>query len=104
MVRPSGRPESPLAGEIQQGRPVVTHPGNQPHEGGQERPPQVACRLPLDDIPFPLYGSILQFRVLQNIGNDIERGRYVLAEAFGKVHCLLMRRVRVEMNTKVLDL
>lgn len=60
--------------------------------------------LPQYNIPLPLNSRILQLRVLQNIRNNINRLRHVLAEALGVVHRLLAGRVRVEVGAEVLDL
>jgi hypothetical protein len=48
-----------------------------------------------DDITFPLNSCRLQFRILQNVGNDINGDRNILSEALCIVHGLLARSVRI---------
>ena len=57
-----------------------------------------------NNVSFPLDCRSLQFRVLQNVGDDVDGLVDVLAEALGVVDGLLSGRVGVEMGTQVLDL
>lgn len=60
--------------------------------------------LSKDDVAFALNGGSIQLGVLQNVANDIDRGRNVLPEAFRIVNGLLPRSVGIEVGSEVFDL
>ena len=56
-----------------------------------------------DNVALALDRRRLELRVLEDIGDDVDRGRDVLPEALRVVHGLLAGGVGVEMGTEVLD-
>jgi len=57
-----------------------------------------------NNITFSLNRSVLKFRILKDIGNDVNSFRNVLPKALGIIHSLFTRRVRVQVCTQILDL
>lgn len=57
-----------------------------------------------DDVTFALNSTILEFRVLQNIADDVNSCGDVLAEALGVIDGLFAGSVGVEVCAEVLDL
>ena len=60
--------------------------------------------LSKDDVAFTLNSSSIQLGVLQNVANNIDRGRDVLPKAFRVVNGLLPRSVGVQVGSEVFDL
>jgi hypothetical protein len=60
--------------------------------------------LPQDNITFPLYGGVLQLRVLQNVRDDVDSDGDILAETFGVVYSLFTGSVGIEVCANVFDL
>ena len=60
--------------------------------------------LAQNDIAFALDGAAFELRVLEDVGDDVDGLRDVLAEALGVVDRLLARSVRIEVRAKVLHL
>lgn len=60
--------------------------------------------LPKNHITLPLNRGIVQFRVLEDVADDVDRLSNVFAEALRVVDGLLPGGVRVQVRTKVLDL
>jgi hypothetical protein len=60
--------------------------------------------LSKNDITLSLNGWRLEFRILKNVGNDINGNRNILSEALCIVHCLLARSVCIQMCAKILNL
>ncbi len=56
-----------------------------------------------DDVALAFDGAAFKLRVLEDVRDDVDSLRDVLAEALGIVNGLLARGVRVEMSTEVLD-
>lgn len=60
--------------------------------------------LPQDDISFPFNSATIELRVLENVADNIDRLRNILAEALGIVDSLLPRGIGIEVGTKILNL
>lgn len=60
--------------------------------------------LAQNDIAFALDGAAFELRVLEDVGDDVDGLRDVLAEALGVVDRLLARSVRIEVRAEVLHL
>ena len=60
--------------------------------------------LTQDDVTLALDGAGLELGVLEDVGDDVDGLRDVLAEALGVVDRLLARGVRVEVRAEVLHL
>jgi hypothetical protein len=60
--------------------------------------------LTYDDVAFALNGAALELGVLEDVGDDVDGLRDVLAEALGVVNRLLTRSVRIEVSAEILHL
>jgi len=58
--------------------------------------------LTQDDIAFALNGTSFELGVLEDVGDDVDGLRDILAEALGVVNRLLTRSVRIEMCADIL--
>lgn len=60
--------------------------------------------LTQNDIAFALDGATFELGVLEDVGDNVDGLRDVLAEALGVVDRLLARSVRIEVSPKILHL
>ena len=55
-------------------------------------------------VALPLNRRVLEFRVLEDVADDVYRLPYVLAEALRVIHGLFTRRVRIKVRAEILHL
>ena len=60
--------------------------------------------FPEDNVALAFNSGLLELRVLQDVGHNVDGGGHILAEALGVVHGLFARGVRVQVRAEVLDL
>jgi hypothetical protein len=60
--------------------------------------------LTQNDIALAFDGAALNLGILEDVGDDVDDLRDVLAETLGVVDCLLARGIRIEVCAKILHL